>query len=43
MLGNEVPEGGGQSVRETKCIKEEGLDLCLEDTLVRDLGFGIDQ
>ena len=29
--------------RETKRWKKEGLDLCLEDILVKGLGFGIDQ
>ena len=29
--------------RGAKCRKEEGLDLCLKDILVKGLGFGIDQ
>jgi len=43
-----VPEEGRQSAGrrkcwETNCRKEEGLDLFLEDILVRGIGFGIDQ
>jgi len=43
VLGNEVSKGGRQSARETKCRVEEGLDLCLEDILVKGLVFGIDR
>ena len=41
MLGNEVRREG--SAGEKKCRKEEGLDLCLEDIIVKGLRFGIDQ
>ena len=37
MSGNEVLEEVGQSVRKQSAQKKEGIDLCLEDILIKGL------
>ena len=43
MLGSKEPKEGSLCVREQSAKKRRGLDLCLEDILVKGLGFGIDR